>query len=262
MQKSIKKIFLIIVVSIYLVGIGYFTNLVREACHHHNCKHGWYSKYNQKEKNIATLWYVFYPLGAMFLYFKIFKSAYNKDEDSLLIKKEETPYGSLKDYVKHLKKIGVSQDQVDKEILKYNKINDEKMTKKEKTISEKIKNYESLSSILLSDEALQNEKIYIHALASLYSGFTTEETIMHSYLFDITSQIDKAKNDVLKMMNIFKSTTSTLTIFKQWKDGGKIDIKLWENDVIAINVVTTPSANQLVILKTILDELNDFKQNH
>ncbi|MGI9175893.1 MAG: topoisomerase DNA-binding C4 zinc finger domain-containing protein [Rhodothermales bacterium] len=58
----------LIFVVVYFAGCGYVNELVREACTHGNCTHGWYSKENEPEKLLARVWMFGFPVAAFFLY--------------------------------------------------------------------------------------------------------------------------------------------------------------------------------------------------
>lgn len=49
----LSSITIIILVAIYVIIWIWGNNLVANSCHHFNCVHGWYSKYNDTEKTIA-----------------------------------------------------------------------------------------------------------------------------------------------------------------------------------------------------------------
>ena len=65
MQKLAMKV---VLVAVYLAGAYFAMNLVQESCTHWNCKHGWYSKYNDTEKNIALAWLLGFPIVAYFAF--------------------------------------------------------------------------------------------------------------------------------------------------------------------------------------------------
>jgi hypothetical protein len=78
---KIKKIFLIIfaisVFSIYFSGWNYFSNQVAKHCGHGNCKHGWYSKYNGKQK-LNALIYIFIASGVVSVIYFYLNDEINK----------------------------------------------------------------------------------------------------------------------------------------------------------------------------------------
>ena len=72
-----QNIFITLVV-IYLIGFVLANKLVRDSCTHHACKHGWNSKYNVKEKRIASAWIIGFPLLAYFFVEKVFPDQPNR----------------------------------------------------------------------------------------------------------------------------------------------------------------------------------------
>lgn len=72
-KEKLQKIFLIIALTIYISISLFLNDNVKKASTHGNTKHGWYSKYNNKEKFIASTWFLTFPLGVSFLYIVFFK---------------------------------------------------------------------------------------------------------------------------------------------------------------------------------------------
>lgn len=62
------RFLLAIVILIYFFGCIHFNSQVEEACTHGNCKHGWYSKYNESEKIEAIMWMFGCPSVAFVIY--------------------------------------------------------------------------------------------------------------------------------------------------------------------------------------------------
>ena len=76
------RFFLIaIAILIYFFGCSHFNSEVREACTHGNCKHGWYSKYNESEKTVASMWMIGYPIIAFVIY-SLFSSGKETEKQS------------------------------------------------------------------------------------------------------------------------------------------------------------------------------------
>lgn len=72
---------IITIVVVYLIGFVLANKLVRDSCTHHACKHGWNSKYNAKEKRIASAWIIGFPLLAFFFVEKVFPERPNRPLD-------------------------------------------------------------------------------------------------------------------------------------------------------------------------------------
>lgn len=70
-KKQLRENVTIALVVIYLIGFVVANNYVADSCTHGNCKHGWNSKYNKKEKRIASLWIIGYPVLTYFLVTKL-----------------------------------------------------------------------------------------------------------------------------------------------------------------------------------------------
>lgn len=70
---KIKRVFLIMIVisifSTYFAGWKYFSNQVSKHCGHGNCKHGWYSKYNGKQKLNAFIYVILASGVVSIIYF-------------------------------------------------------------------------------------------------------------------------------------------------------------------------------------------------
>jgi hypothetical protein len=69
--KGWRYVLLAVVVVVYLVGVSYGNAMVRGACWHGNCIHGWNSKYNGTERAIATSWIFGFPLATGYIWFRI-----------------------------------------------------------------------------------------------------------------------------------------------------------------------------------------------
>ena len=67
-----RAAFLVLAAAIYLAGVGYFNERVRESCVAASCKHGWYSKKNYPEKAQAIGWFVGGPIALGGIYWLTF----------------------------------------------------------------------------------------------------------------------------------------------------------------------------------------------
>lgn len=129
-------------------------------------------------------------------------------------------------------------------------------SKPNETDSPQFDHYKILSKRLLSQLARNDERIFLHALTEIMSGYTAEEAVMHSYLFDIALQVKMADEDIEKIMAIFSSIVPVLEIFKKWKDSGLIKEDLWKNDTRAIYKVAVLDPSQPEWLEVVLRDLN------
>jgi predicted RNA-binding Zn-ribbon protein involved in translation (DUF1610 family) len=71
------------VIVIYFIGFFLAHKAVRDSCTHGNCKHGWNSKYNKTEKNIASLWIVGFPIGSYFFFTKVMPAQVRKRKEAV-----------------------------------------------------------------------------------------------------------------------------------------------------------------------------------
>ena len=89
--------------------------------------------------------------------------------------------------------------------------------------------YNEKATNLISKEAMNDDRIKAHALFNLNHGLTVEESVMCSYLFDVTLQMRKAGNDVTRSFSVFASLPyGPFNIFKDWKNEKKISLGHWE----------------------------------
>jgi hypothetical protein len=116
--------------------------------------------------------------------------------------------------------------------------------------------YQILAKKIISEDNQNQNNILEHARISLEKGYTPEETVMESYLFDITLQVNKPKNiDIHKGIEIHTSIFPILGLFKQWKEEGKISPIYWKDTTSAIYHVSRPSEQQENWIETILQAL-------
>ncbi|WP_179994506.1 MULTISPECIES: hypothetical protein [unclassified Acinetobacter] len=62
----------IFLILFYWGIIDWTSDIVRESCTHGNCKHGWYSKYNSEERNIAVLLRVIFFFIFIAIYYFVY----------------------------------------------------------------------------------------------------------------------------------------------------------------------------------------------
>lgn len=62
LRVGARKALLTCAILMYPAGCVVTSGMVRDACFHPNCIHGWYSKYNTMEKAIALAWAFGFPV--------------------------------------------------------------------------------------------------------------------------------------------------------------------------------------------------------
>ena len=86
MKDASKHIIMAVLIVIYFVGCQKLNNDVREACTHGNCKHGWYSKYNEDEQATANLWTYGFLLFLAFVSFMIYSTDESNKSEARKVK--------------------------------------------------------------------------------------------------------------------------------------------------------------------------------
>lgn len=125
------------------------------------------------------------------------------------------------------------------------------------TIEYKLTLYKSISDTLISERAMNDERIRSYAIKSLNHGLSPEETVINSYLFDVALQMEEAGYHVQVIMNIYASIMTPLARFKQWKDEEKVSIKHWSNLTTIIHNVAYLNPGQQEIQNAVLAHLNN-----
>lgn len=80
---------IISVIVIYFIGFFLAHKAVRDSCTHGNCTHGWNSKYNKTEKNLASLWIIGFPIGSYFFFTKVMPPPIRKRKEFCYAPKRE-----------------------------------------------------------------------------------------------------------------------------------------------------------------------------
>ena len=95
-MKNIRENITIALVVIYIIGFVIANKSVSDSCTHGNCKHGWNSKYNKEEKNLASLWIIGFPIASYLFVTKVLPEPPKKPRSSYrspqrAIREEKTP---------------------------------------------------------------------------------------------------------------------------------------------------------------------------
>ena len=130
-----------------------------------------------------------------------------------------------------------------------------KLFAKEKFPERRFDRYMELHGTVLGTSAKIDKNIMTHAMNELASGYTPEEAVMRSALFDIALQVEKAKGSVLKLAPLYPATLNTIKFMTPWREAEKIRISEWERVTTYMYGVTLITENQERILAEVLDEL-------
>lgn len=95
-MKNVRENIIIALVVIYIIGFIIANKSVSDSCTHGNCKHGWYSKYNTEEKNLASLWIIGFPIVSYLFVTKLLPDTPKNPRNSYhshhrAIREEKTP---------------------------------------------------------------------------------------------------------------------------------------------------------------------------
>lgn len=136
-----------------------------------------------------------------------------------------------------------------------------KLFTKEKTPERSYDRYMELHDTMLGTRAKIDNNIMTHAMNELASGYTPEEAVMRSALFDVALQVEKAKGSILRLVPLYPATLNIIKFMTPWREAGKIRISEWQRVTTYMYGITLITENQERILAEVLDELRHGLNN-
>ena len=136
-----------------------------------------------------------------------------------------------------------------------------KLFTKEKTPERSYDRYMELHDTMLGTRAKIDNNIMTHAMNELASGYTPEEAVMRSALFDVALQVEKAKGSILRLVPLYPATLNIIKFMTPWREAGKIRISEWKRVTTYMYGITLITENQERILAEVLDELRHGLNN-
>ena len=119
---------------------------------------------------------------------------------------------------------------------------------KEKTPERSYDRYMELHDTMLGTSAKIDNNIMTHAMNELASGYTPEEAVMRSALFDVALQVEKAKGSILRLVPLYPATLNIIKFMTPWREAGKIRISEWKRVTTYMYGITLITENQERIL--------------
>ena len=85
-----------------------------------------------------------------------------------------------------------------------------KLFTKKQTPERSYDRYMELHDTMLGTRAKIDNNIMTHAMNELASGYTPEEAVMRSALFDVALQVEKAKGSILRLVPLYPATLNII----------------------------------------------------
>mgnify|MGYP001823701115 FL=1 len=134
-----------------------------------------------------------------------------------------------------------------------------KLFRKEEAYEQKLERYMELHFAMISKNngATMNANILAHAVGALKSGYTPEEAIMRSILFDITLHAEENGTSPVKMMPLLRASTDKLKQLAKWRAEGKISKQVYNEDAPNYYRVCSLQSGQQEALDAVLHDLRN-----